>query len=216
MSVFKKIASAFVEIEEKDKKIDTAPKTVPSPIYIAPTEVVKSMTSLSFSPEYESFRKKFSDILSEENKRNYPGNDYFEFKVMKDAMASIPQEDLRYKAAFAGWSTGGNQSKESLLSTAGIYLRLVENEINAFEEAYKIEYEQQIVGNQKLIDSKTKEIQEMVERINLLNSEVSKLKEENLHNTSHLQSKHDTFMAAGNAQKEEILTEIDKIKQYIN
>ena len=80
------------------------------------------------------FTQKFKSILEEENKRNFPGNDYFEFKVMKDAMNAIPQELLRYQAAFAGWSTGGSQTKKNLLDTAKVYLGLVEKEISDFEE----------------------------------------------------------------------------------
>jgi len=206
----------FYEKEEKPKE-----KVVP------PRKNVQAVTSVAIQPinvtypgsmnsaEYQAFREQFMRILDDENKRNYPGNDYYEFVVMKNAMNAIPQETLRYQAAFAGWSTGGNQTKKSLLETAQVYLGLVEKEIKDFESAYQQQYSQQVTKNEQIIDQKTKEIQSLVERMNLLNAEVNQLKQENTANTASLTVKHDAFMAAGEAQKREILDEMDKINHYI-
>ena len=207
--ILKKVAGAFVEVEEKPVKAPPIPPSAMAAqqtiqqIYLPNTHVV------------QEFRERFANILAEENKRNFPGNDYYEFVVMKNAMNTIPQENIRYQAAFAGWATGGNQTKKHLLDTAQVYLGLVEKEISEFEEAYKAEYGQQVIGNEKLIEEKTKEVQSIIERMNTLNQEIQSLKQQNLTNTANLTSKRDSFLAAGNAQKQEIVDEIDKINHYI-
>lgn len=212
--VFKSIAGAFVEMDDKPvPKVEKAPRTrdVQAAV-ITVNPPVMTMTS----PDFEKFRDQFKAILEDENKRNYPGNDYYEFTVMKNAMSAIPQEELRYQAAFAGWRVGGNQTKESLISTAKIYLGLVDKEIKDFEHAYKTQYDQQVLKNEQVIEQKTKRVQELVEEMNKLNAEIQQLKGENFNNTASLTAKHDAFMAAGGAQREEILLELEKINQYIS
>lgn len=196
----------------------------PPPQKVNPSTSHPAIITMSTSPnqgnvtnsaDYQQFRQKFAQILADENKRNYPGNDYFEFVVMKNAMNAIPQEDVKYQAAFAGWMTGGNQTKASLLSTGKIYLGLVEKEIADFEEAYKAQYDMQVTKNELLISQKSAKVQELTSQIQALNSEISSLRDANQGASLALSSKHDAFMAAGNDQKQEILDEIDKINQYI-
>lgn len=212
--ILKKIGSAFVE-EVEEKKVSLPEKPPPTSEV---TQIVQpTYTPYSVGmPEYEEFKDKFRNILSEENKRNFPGNDYFEFKTMKDAMNSIGDNTVKYQAAFAGWSVGGSQTKQNLLDTAKVYLGLVDKEIQEFEDAYKVQYNEQVTGNEKLIETKAKRVQALVEEMNTLNTEISRLKQDNLTNTSKLTSKHDAFMAAGQAQRNEILEEMNNINKYIN
>lgn len=206
--VLKKVGGFFYETE--DKPIKKVP-------IVVPTQVVQQMVQplgSDSSPDYHEFRAQFTNILADENKRNYPGNDYYEFIVMKNAILGISQ-DLRYQAAFAGWSTGGNQTKDSLVNTAKIYLGLVDKEIKDFEEAYKLQYAQQVTKNEQVIEQKTKRVQALLEEMNQLNSDINQLKQENLANTANLTQKHDAFMTAGQAQRQEILDEVDKINHYI-
>lgn len=217
MSILRKLAGAFVELDEKptEKKssgpvpVDRMPTTITLNNWTPPTDTADNEETAHFK---ELFRK----ILEDENKRNYPGNDYFEFVVMKNAMKAIPQEDVRYRGAFEGWMTGGNQSKDSLLSTAQIYLGLVDREIKEFGEAYQQEYQQQVLKNEELIAKKTEEVRKYTELLAKLNAEISSLKYENEASSAKLESKHKAFMAAGESQRKEILSEIDKIKQYIS
>lgn len=215
----------FIERDEKPKDKPKQDKPASRPVVqpinvqssaISPIQSYTATSSTTLGPEHAEFRQQFSRILEDENKRNFPGNDYYEFVVMKNAMNAIPDERLRYGAAFAGWAVGGNQSKQTLLDTAKIYLGLVEKEISDFEAAYKQQYEQQVTKNEQTIAQKEKEIQALMEKMSALNTEIQTLKEQNLSNTSHLSSKHDAFMTAGNMQKQEIQDEIDKINNYIN
>lgn len=212
------IMKLFYEKEEKPDLIPKKKVPISNPVTsnaIQPISV-SVVTAITNSTDFEAFKVQFKTILDDENKRNYPGNDYYEFVVMKNAMNAIPQEMVKYQAAFAGWSTGGNQTKESLLSTAKIYLGLVEKEIKDFESAYQQQYSQQVTVNEQTIDQKTKEVQTLMEKMATLNSDISRLKQENTANTANLTTKHDSFMAAGEFQKREIMDEMDKINHYIS
>lgn len=217
MSFLKKVAGAFVELDTTEPK-KPPKRTVTQPVIVtsgAIQEVAPSQSNIDTQVVNE-FTEQFRKILEDENIRNHPGNDYFEFKVMKDAMSAISHEPIKYQAAFAGWSTGGKQTKETLLSTAKIYLGLVQKEITSFEQAYNQEYQSQVSGNEKVIEQKTAEVQQLVEKVGKLNQEVAQLKQQSLQNASELRVNHDAFMHAGQAQKDEILAEIEKINQYIN
>lgn len=221
MSLGKKILGAFVELDEKPvvKKSSTPITASRTPTTITLGNMITPMATPSYGSndfEVHQFREQFKRILDNENKKNFPGNDYYEFVVMKNAMSAIPQENIKYQAAFAGWMTGGNQTKDSLMKTANIYLGLVDREIAEFGEAYKHEYQQQVVKNEELINQKSAEVQKYAELIASLNNEISSLKQESQNTSGKLKSKYDSFMAAGNEQRQEILDEIDKIKQYIN
>lgn len=138
----------------------------------------------------QQFRLQFAKILADENTRNFPGNDYYEFVVMKNAMQEISQEDIKYRAAYAGWMAGGKQTKESLISTAKVYLGLVDREIKEFEEAYNLQHNQTIAKNELAIEKKTQEVQQMMSKINQLNAEIQALKTENSTQSSNLTTKH--------------------------
>lgn len=169
------VMDLFFERERKPEEVKSPRKTVVQPVTVSsaiqPVYIPQSNLSV-LGPDYEEFKARFKKILDDENKRNYPGNDYYEFVVMKNAMNAIPQENLRYQAAFAGWSTGGNQTKTSLLNTAKIYLGLVDKEISEFESAYQQQYSQQVTKNEQLIETKTKEVQSLMERMAALNLEI--------------------------------------------
>lgn len=211
----------FFESDEEERVKPTPKKSIVQDISVTssaiqPINPVYTTVAIGESAEFQKFRTQFAKILEDENKRNYPGNDYFEFTVMKNAMNAIPQEQIRYQAAFAGWSTGGNQSKKSLLDTAQIYLGLVDKEIKEFEEAYQHQYQQQISKTEELIAQKSRMVQDYLEKMNVLNAEITTLKQQNIANTANLTNKHEAFMAAGQSQRQEILTEVDKINQFIN
>ena len=204
--ILKKVAGAFVEIKE-DEPVKKEAVKIPVPL---------TGTATVNQSAIDEFTRKFRSILEEENKRNFPGNDYYEFKVMKDAMNAIPQETLRYQAAFAGWSTGGSQSKKNLLDTAQVYLGLVNKEISEFETAYQAQYSAQVTNNEQIIQQKSKRVQSLKDEIAQLENEIHSLTQQNQENKASLTSKHDAFVAAGNSQRQEITDEIDKINQYIN
>lgn len=205
----------FIERDKNPKKKTSGSSTYTPPQTVSLNPPSTIGTGLVTNEDVLEFEQQFRNILAEENKRNYPGNDWFEFNVMKNAMNAVPQEDVRYQAAFSGWATGGNQSKKTLLETANIYLGLVDREIKEFGDAFKTKFHEKVTRNEELIKQKSDRIQKLAEEMAILNQEVANLKAENAQNTVALQTKHDAFMAAGGRQRTEILAEIDKINKYI-
>ena len=57
---------------------------------------------------------------------------------------------------------------------------------------------------------------EIAEKLRILDSEVKSLNTANSTKTQDLTQKYESFMIAGNEQKEEIINEMTKINQYIN
>ncbi len=207
----------FVEREKAPEKQDVKPV----PQKVIPTSVaIREISPVSVSPiggaDFEAFKNQFTKILDDENKRNYPGNDYYEFVTMLRAMVAIPQDDVRYKAAFAGWAVGGNQTKQSLIDTAHIYLGLVDKEIKDFQTAYETQCTTQVGNSQQVIDQKRAQVATMSQQIAKLNEEILTMTQQNAIATQTLTRKHDAFMAAGQAQRQEILDEIEKINHFIN
>jgi hypothetical protein len=186
-----------------------------------PAAKLEPVTALRTEPvpvaEFEQFRAKFKAILDEENRKNHPGNDFYEFVIMKNAMIAIPQEDVRYKAAYAGWAVGlAGDPKSILLNTAAKYLALVETEMKDFDVAYKKEFDSQVTGNEQLLANKRNKVMELEHQLNLLRQEVVDIEQRNNATASNLKSTHDAFVAAGEAQRQEIMGEVDKINQFIN
>lgn len=210
MSILKKAAGLFVEIDDKPK-VPMKGENVES--VLSNVEIQSTQPS---TQEVNEFSEQFRKILEDENKRNFPGNDYYEFKAMKDAMNTIPQEDLRYRAAFAGWAVSGGMTKKQLIDTAKIYLGLVEREISNFNEAFNSQYDSVVSINEESLKAKKKELDELTARINLLQSEMSSLSENVVRHRTALSMKRDAFTKAGLNQKNEILKEIENIDKYIN
>jgi hypothetical protein len=205
------ILNIFYEKEEKPK-LKPAPSTQPSETATGWSQHVQKPSDGLI----DQFRDQFNKILDDENKRNFPGNDYYEFIVMKNAMSAIPQEAVKYQAAFAGWATGGNQNRDTLLKTADVYLGLVRKEIDDFEQAYKTEHTNQIAKTQDLLQQKKTQIADLKQKLADLTQESIGLEQQISAGVSVLEAKHDAFAQAGQEKLSEIAGEIQKIKQYIN
>lgn len=211
------ILSMFVEVDDT-KKVVKPQKVVETPAHPAIISMSDSYTTAGMvnSPEFNTYLEQFEKILADENKRNFPGNDWFEFNMMKNAMSAIPQEGIKYQAAFAGWMTGGNQTKKSLVDTAHMYLGLIDKEISDFQQAYTAQYDSQVGKNELLIQQKTAKVQELTAQIAQLNEEINALRGANQAATSTLTAKRDAFNAAGQYKRQIMLEEINKINQYIS
>lgn len=217
MSTLKKLGSFFFEVEEKQNTTFPKPGNVinkkPVPI-IEKTNYSENISDIN-KESITKYKLFFNKIMEEENKRNFPGHDYFEFKQMKNAMNMIPDETLQYQSAFAGIKISGI-NKEKLLSTAEEYIKVVDKEIKEFEEGYNTVYNQKVGTKKTLVENKTNEIQKLTETIQKLSEEVNQLNIEIFTDIKDLDSDKEAFLSVGLQYKEEIKQEIEKIKQYIN
>lgn len=159
------------------------------------------------------FTEHFRAILKEENERNFPGNDFYEFFLVKSNMQGLPEQQA-YVIAFSGLSAAG-LTKQKLVETAQKYLGIVEREMQEFSQSYEEMYKGDVTSVEQLIQSKTQEINDLTQKITSLNAEVGELRTKAMENNRRLTDKKNSFTLAGNAQKQEIENEIIKINQYI-
>src|SRR5688572_16296758 len=108
---WKQFIGNFVEIEQK-------PKAKPADIEMDKEPQIFKKSGLAYkAPTVKSSSNKYSTtfekFLKEENDRNHPGHDYYEFTVMKERMAMIKDEGARYQATLAAV----NIDKATLIST---------------------------------------------------------------------------------------------------
>jgi len=215
---FKKILGAFIEIPEDEKApvkktgtevkkstiTDIAPETMP------PTPQYTSTNTASAS----EFEGHFNNLIEEENKKNFPGTDFYEFIIAKENMNAIPVEETKYVTTFNVLKSTG-LTKQVLLDTAKRYKDIVVNELNAFLNTFQQTYKQQVDDKQALIDQKAKQMQQLSEQINVLNQEMLSIQTEMNQNKIKLSSKKEGFQIAALNKQKSIQDEIDKIEKYV-
>lgn len=200
----KKFLSAFVELtDEKDAvKMPEETKHFSAPV-ATPMAVAGTVS--------EKFKDYFNKLFSE---ANLPGPDYFEFTKMTEAMVAIPDEKSRYSAAFAGLSVQG-LDKAKLLNTASEYLKILESDAANFNSTVdatlkeKVEAKQQeIVQKQQRMEQLTREISDLQNQVQLLQLEVKE-------NEEKIESNSGGYKVSSERMKQQILMDIEKIKQYV-
>jgi hypothetical protein len=213
MSLLNKIGGFFVETEKPKPK--ASPKDPPSflkPNTPIPTD--SSVTSLPSGDVVAHFRSRFAQLMEEENKRNYPGIDFYEFRATKNAMSAIPQEDIRYTSAFAGLVHSG-LTKDKLIETAHQYLKVIEREKEEFNAALTHMNDTEVSVKLAQVEKNNQEMAELSKRINTLAVETNNLKEEALEASTKLTSREQAFQFAAKAEEDSINEEIQKINLYI-
>ena len=202
MNLGKKILSAFVEVGEEEKPAAAAHITAMPVRETAQPPVA----------ENSKFRQHFEKLFAEANR---PGPDYYEFVKMVDAMTVIPDERSRYLAAFAGLSVQG-LNKETLLSTAVDYLKLVETDAAAFEQTLDATLQEKVQAKQKEMEGKKERIQKLTQEITALHSELASLQSEIKENEVKIYANSSGYKAAAENMKARITADVEKIKQYLS
>lgn len=222
---FKKILGSLVEFNEESPK----PKSPNSQDSISPKEKNPKpenqifqespdlkRESLSPLPEHvNEIQKRLQKVLEEENKKNFPGADYYEFILALENMKDVPVESARYLSAFKVLSATQGLTREHLLKTAEAYINIIDRELGEFNLGFDKEIKAQVEDQEKLIDSKNLQMQEFAKQISSLNEEVKKLNQDLVENKTRLNSAKNSFLSAAQSQKEKIKTELNKIQNYI-
>ena len=200
----KKFLSAFVELTDEDKPVSM------------PEEVKQYSTPVGHDngpapATIEKFKQYFDKLFSE---ANLPGPDYFEFAKMTQAMMSMPDEKARYSAAFAGLSVQG-LDKNKLLNTALEYLKILETDAANFSSTVDAALREKVEGKQQEIVSKQQRIEQLSREINDLQNQVQLLHAEVKENEEKIESNTGGYKASSERMKQQILNDIDKIKQHI-
>jgi hypothetical protein len=208
-NIGKKILSAFVDVGE-EKKSAPAPGTLTAAAAVTPVDPAAPLTPVTPATE-QRFAGYFDKLFSD---ANIPGPDYFEFARMIIAMQMIPDERARYAAAFAGLQVQG-LDREKLLSTANEYLRVLETDGEQFRKTLDAALQEKVLRRSSEAEEKgrrieilSKEILELQQQIGALRQEVAAAKEK-------LEASSSGYAAESERRKQQILTDIEKIRQFI-
>ena len=197
----KKILSAFIEMTDEQKP--AAVKPVTAPVYSA-TPVVTTTTDSRFK---EYFGKLFTEA-------NIPGPDYFEFVKVLEAVQGIPDEKMRYSAAFAGLQVQG-LDKQKLLSTAEQYLQVLHTDAANFHRTVDTTLQEKVTGKKKEIENMQQRIQQLEQEIKSLHHQTGQLQKEIQENEERIEASTGGYKNASDHMKSRILHDIEKIKHYI-
>jgi len=201
----KKILSAFVEVTEEKKTVtmleETQPKSTPVPA-----------TKMASVAGIEKFKQYFDKLF---NDANLPGPDYFEFAKMTQAMMAMPDEKARYAAAYAGLSVQG-LDKSKLLETAAAYVKILETDAANFSSTVDAALAEKVQAKQQNITDKEKRIEQLSREIADLQNQVQLLHAEVKENEEKIESSTGGYKTASENMKQQILLDIEKIKQHIS
>jgi len=200
----KKFLSAFVEVTDEKKPVATL------------EEIQHSSTPMQMAKEVsvtvnEKFKNYFDQLFRE---ANLPGPDYFEFAKMTQAMMAIADEKSRYSAAYAGLSVQG-LDKSKLLNTATAYLQILEKDAAYFSSTVDVALTEKVKGKQQEIIVKQQRIEQLSKEINDIQSQVLLLHDEVKENEEKIESNTGGYKAASENMRQQILIDIEKIKQHI-
>ncbi len=200
----KKFLSAFVEVTDEKK-----PVMMPEEIqqYSTPAATPNQLPTGAI----EKFNKYFDGLFSE---ANLPGPDYYEFAKMTAAMIAIADEKARYSAAFAGLSVQG-LDKNKLLNTAAEYLKILETDAANFNSTVDAALNEKVQAKEQEINSKQHRIEQLSREISDLQNQIQLLQIEVKENEEKIESNTGGYKIASEKMKQQILGDIEKIKQHV-
>ena len=217
-SLGKKILSVFVENEDGTRRAVTAD----SPAGAAnnhrtrdsPGANASSTDGSGVAPDpatsrrfAEYFDKLFCDA-------NVPGPDYYEFSRMTEAMQTIPDEQARFYAAYAGLQVQG-LDKAKLLSTAGEYLRILAEDASHFRTTLDAALETKVNNKSAEVRSATERIAALTQEIVGLQEKIAALQKEINDNKEKIDNSSRGYAEEGDQRKGRIESDIKKIERYI-
>ncbi|HVU97454.1 MAG TPA: hypothetical protein VHE34_19660 [Puia sp.] len=201
-NIGKKILSAFVDVGEEK---------APAPLPAAPVPTAAA-TPVNPAAGDQRFAGYFDKLFSD---TNIPGPDYYEFARMIVAMQAIADERARYAAAFAGLQVQG-LDKEKLLSTANEYLRVLTTDADQFQKTVDTAMQEKVRRRSTEAEEKSRRIEALSKEIGELQQQIGALQKEVAEAKEKLDVSSSGYTAESERRKQQILADIEKIKQFIN
>jgi len=223
---FKKILGTFVELNEEDTNTSTHPNpqktsfSTPSGTPISYQDIPErgqNPTPASVHPaNLEEIEKRLNKVIEEENRKNFPGADYYEFELALENMKDVPVESARYVSAFNVLSATQGLTRDHLIETAQAYIKIVDREMNEFNAGYEKEAKEQVEDKKLGIEAKSLQMQALSQQISSLNEEIKKMNQELVENKNRLESAKNSFLNVAQSHKQKISAELEKIQSYIH
>ncbi|MDI3318394.1 hypothetical protein [Pinibacter soli] len=208
MSFGKKILSAFVEVNDNEKKEQEPGHNNTAVQTKSPRQPSQEPAS---AESVEKFRQYFDKLFSDSN---FPGPDYFEFFKMVDAMKSIADEKARFTTAFAGLSVQG-LDKTQLLSSAQKYIDILKADAQNFNSTVDTTIKDKIASKRTEIENNNQKIKQMQNEIQDLENRTRLLTGEIEENETKLNNSTAGYNSESQNMLNKINLDIEKIKQYI-
>lgn len=223
MSILKSILSPFVDFKEDEaeaKKPVTPTSVEPAPV---PSQGAQQATAplanaTTFSPATPGkYGQHFDELIEQANATNplFKGTDFKEFIDSKIDVEGIADEASRYKTAFNVLKRTG-LTKERLDSTGREYIKIIDQDLKAFDAVYQQQYKVNVEQKQQSLEAKTLELKALTDKIATLNNEIQQADKEIAQSRDQLTNNKNAFMLAGEQKKKEIENELSKINQYFS
>ena len=228
MSMLKKIKSLFIEEDPNAKPAEPATPPTNEAEIKAGKSFVETTGSPSFSETVPSgtvdkIDPKFIDILMRAiEQENRDGFDYLEFKNSLQSLSKLEMDEAtRYKSAFVMGKTMG-LSKEMLLQSVQHYVSVINAEETKFKEALQKQKALQIQGKEESVKNaeaaiaqKQKQIQELEKQIEEQKTMIEKTKNEMKEAVIKIDHTNAQFMAAHKMISQQMIQDIQNIKNFI-
>lgn len=235
MSLLKSILKPFVEFKPEDEK-ESDVKDENFQKKSVKKEKINASDNSDYSntdnaataapPSYKSsqsaksaassdYHKYFDNLIEEANTKNpvFQGTDFKEFIDSKIDVEAIADEGTRYKTAFNVLKRTG-LTKERLVTTGQQYIKLIEQDLKGFADAYNQQYKADVEQKEQLLQKKAEELQALNDKISALNQDMKQLSQQIVQNKEKLDTNKNAFINAGEEKKNEIESELQKIDQY--
>src|SRR4051812_36681412 len=236
MSLLKNILKPFVEFDKgedsesslKEDKVQqqnepgdkgnvvyNAPITSTPDSTTSPTHTASPQKGATNSTALNDYHQYFENLVEEANEKNplFQGTDFKEFIDSKIDVEAIADEATRYKTAFNVLKRTG-LTKERLVTTGQEYIKLIDQDLKGFADAYNLQYKADVEQREQLLQKKAEELQSLNDRISALNQEMKQLSQQITQNKEKLNGNKNAFISAGQEKKNEIEGELEKIDQY--
>jgi len=225
MSVFDKIKSLFIVEEEsvqnqnnpsQDAKINTTPTTV---------ETSKTNTTTNPTPTNSggTITDKFTDVLLKAlSDNNIEGFDYLEFRQGLLSLAKMPMDEAtRFQAAFSMAQAMG-ATPQKLIETGNLYLKVLEGELNKFNEAV-VNQSNTMIGSKQseikqlneFIQQKSQQIKKLTEELQQHQQRIDVLNKELAESNSKVENTKNNFLATYKNVTDTIKSDISNIQKYL-
>jgi len=173
-----------------------------------PTGASKSAATSDYHPYFEK-------LIEEANAKNplFQGTDFKEFIDSKVDVEAITDEGTKYRTAFNVLKRTG-LTKERLVTTGQTYIKLIEQDLKGFADAYNQQYKTEVEQKEQLLQKKAEELQALNDKISTLNQEMKQMSQQVVQSKEKLDTNKNAFINAGEEKKNEIEMELQKIDQY--
>lgn len=225
MSVLKNLRGIFITEEEPKEENEAASKESKSTTQATNTSSSNTTdtTTVNTSESQGTKDDKIIDTLFQaiENS-NLNGFDYLEFKrSVKGLEKMVADEATRFKSAFATASTIGI-TMDKLVETADYYAKVLDKEKSQFIQAAKDQSEHLIDNRKKELQHLLKSLEEKKKMIDEMQNDLIK-GEERIRQiqdgiksaTVNIENTKKNFETSWSFLKEQIITDIEKIKTYL-